>query len=40
MYELIEGDGPYTDISAVQFIRWNPTARYSNILPEEVFCIG
>jgi hypothetical protein len=40
MYQLIEGDGPYADISSIQFMRWNPTVDYTYIGPSEVFCVG
>lgn len=40
MYQLLEGDGPYSSMSSIQFMRWNPTLDYTYIGPNEVFCVG
>lgn len=37
---LIASDGPYPDISLVQFMRWNPGGYYNDILPGDVVCVG
>lgn len=40
MYELIQAGGIYPNITTFQFMRWNPTVDYTNIMFGEVFCVG
>lgn len=39
-YDLIQGNGTYSNIPLAQFMRWNPSANLRSIWPGEVICIG
>ncbi|KAH2165418.1 hypothetical protein KXW37_006451 [Aspergillus fumigatus] len=38
--ELIKPDGPYSNISYIQFMRWNAAALHEPVFPGDTICIG
>lgn len=37
--ELIKPDGPYSNISYIQFMRWNAAALHEPVFPGDTICI-